>query len=764
MEIKIFIICLSIISAKKFYNATEFFEKMRNETPADENLLKEAINNTKEFLKHYIYYKVGTDPPQPDFNKSYFPKIDFSTLFKDIKTKDTNYFDFSREFISEVFKLNDMHTSPYFEKIPLNNYAYFCPIDLITLYDNVTNSAKMYGNLSNLIPYEYFKNSEKVFKTIKNNLNTSIKTINGKNPFTFIQEFSRVNLRNKHSTYSFHQMIYSKVYLSIPVTLEDLANFTVVYENGENFTTDYIIVNTSSNDTNLKFYKSKEDNEKFLTFLTKERKKLNSLLINTNPFFIPMIIKNFDELFMEFEEKYDVTDNKIFLSPTKTEKKVNAIKWKYNYIARDDNKTIVFQCRVDDTNKVNVMKINTCGGVYDSIPSLETAEKCANLFDENEYRIVIIIPNNIGGNPIVIYNIIELLSPYILTRNILRIKKDENMTQFIEFYNSFDLFVEINSTKKVDGNYIKEGFVSETYGDQTEELSKPFVWKVNQTKIEEIKKNFKHKRKPNEIAILTSGFAFSSANILLQNFYKSGAGITIAYNGNPILPDDIFDLGQHSSAVAGLEAFKNIYPEIYEKTKNYSIGLATITCMATYHEFQESHIPQEYDVQIADKRIKIFQAYNDALYQTFIEEAIKVLDYYKENCNLKNKYFVKLSDECIFDNHLHGGFRCGTDSKWNTSDCFPSYCDTGYYYNRISNSCIVYPMENEDNKENTNKENKIWLYIIISIAAALFIFGVMMLIICYKKKLYCFKKIEKNSDTNYNINDDLMPNDDEILE
>jgi thioredoxin reductase len=64
-------------------------------------------------------------------------------------------------------------------------------------------------------------------------------------------------------------MIYSKVYLSIPVTLEDLANFTVVYENGENFTTDYIIVNTSSNDTNLKFYKSKEDNEKFLTFFLK---------------------------------------------------------------------------------------------------------------------------------------------------------------------------------------------------------------------------------------------------------------------------------------------------------------------------------------------------------------------------------------------------------------------------------------------------------------------------------------------------------------
>ena len=81
------------------------------------------------------------------------------------------------------------------------------------------------------------------------------------------------------------------------------------------------------------------------------------------------------------------------------------------------------------------MKINTFGGALDSKDSLEVAEKCANLFDENEYRIVIIFPKNGGGNPIIGYNIIELLSPYILTRNTLRIKKDVNMTQFIELYN-----------------------------------------------------------------------------------------------------------------------------------------------------------------------------------------------------------------------------------------------------------------------------------------------------------------------------------------
>jgi hypothetical protein len=48
------------------------------------------------------------------------------------------------------------------------------------------------------------------------------------------------------------------------------------------------------------------------------------------------------------------------------------------------------------------------------------------------------------------------------------------MDLFIDLYNSLDLFVEINSTNKVNGTYVNDSFVSEKYGDQTEEFSKPF--------------------------------------------------------------------------------------------------------------------------------------------------------------------------------------------------------------------------------------------------------------------------------------------------
>ena len=96
MKIIIFLLFLSTFNSLAVYNATEFIEYLRNTTPANETILKGALENTKEFLKHYIYYIVASDPPQPDFNNSYFPKIDFNNLFNDIQTNDTNYFDFSR--------------------------------------------------------------------------------------------------------------------------------------------------------------------------------------------------------------------------------------------------------------------------------------------------------------------------------------------------------------------------------------------------------------------------------------------------------------------------------------------------------------------------------------------------------------------------------------------------------------------------------------------------------------------------------------------
>lgn len=233
----------------------------------------------------------------------------------------------------------------------------------------------------------------------------------------------------------------------------------------------------------------------------------------------------------------------------------------------------------------------------------------------------------------------------------------------------------------------------------------------------------------------------------MKNVYKSGAGIVIGYNGNPYL-SDIYDISQSPTAVMGASWYQKIYPEIVEKIIEYKIGLLSLTCIPSYHEFQESHIPQEYDVQTPDKRIKIYNNYDDTFYQEFIDEAIKVLDSYKENCNPNHTMLVLFSDECKFDNHLHGGYSCGSDLKWNKSNCIPVYCDGGYYYNKISNSCIKYPIDNDDN------DDKNWLIIVIICAVVILI--IVTLIILYYKKLLFFKKKEKINDPIYNVNDELL--------
>ena len=753
LENLVLIFLITTLYCQSFYNASEFIELIRANTPADEDKLIDGINNTLEFLKHYIFYNISSNPPQPEFNESYFPKKDFLKIFKSIKTKNTNLFDFKNEFISAVYELNDLHTMPLFQMFPLNYFGFICPINLTTKYDNETKEAKMYGTFAvNKDAYVLFKDYEHVVNVIEKNLNNSIESINGKSPFSFIQDFAGIKIRNKHSTYVYNQMMYTYNNFYIPATEKELTNFTVKYSSGDIFTTDYIIIsylNLTNDNSDIKFYDNEEDNKFFLKYLSNYNNNIQTSFFK-NELFPNFHLKRFDEIMLDFESMNGIKSNNIFLPPKKESK--NEIEWDLYYKSLDNNYTC-FQCRVDKQNRVNVIRINTFGGVSDSDPSLDVAQQCAFLFDENDYRIVIIFPRNGGGNPIIGYNIIELLSPYILTRNTVRMKKDEGMGQLIDDYNKANLFVELNSTKKVSADYIKDEFVKEIYGDKTEEFSKPYSWRVNQARIEQIKKQLKHKRTPTDIVIMTDGFALSSASIFMKNAYKSGAGIIVGYNGNPEISDDLYDISQSPSPVCGINYYKNIFPEIYNKTITYLFGLASITCMASYHEFQESHTPLEYEVQNPDVRIKIFHPYDDEYYQDFINEAINVLDSYKDKCNPKHQMLVSFSNDCKFDNKLlHGGYGCGSDSTWNKSNCIPVYCDTGYYYNKISNSCIKYPMD-----ENDEKDDKTLMVILIVVSVCVVVSLILILIILYKKELLCFKKKEITHDPNYNINEDLMP-------
>ena len=64
-----------------------------------------------------------------------------------------------------------------------------------------------------------------------------------------------------------------------------------------------------------------------------------------------------------------------------------------------------------------------------------------------------------------------------------------------------------------------------------------------------------------------------------------------------------------------------------------------------YYIWIDPNINNKENTEYAKTLLKF---YKNLLLFTKIEEAIKVLDFYKENCNPKNKFLVKLSDECKF--------------------------------------------------------------------------------------------------------------------
>jgi hypothetical protein len=66
----------------------------------------------------------------------------------------------------------------------------------------------MYATFSfNEAYYSFFKDGKHVAETIKNNLKTPIESINGKDPFTFIQEYTGTKMRNIHSTYIYIKLL-----------------------------------------------------------------------------------------------------------------------------------------------------------------------------------------------------------------------------------------------------------------------------------------------------------------------------------------------------------------------------------------------------------------------------------------------------------------------------------------------------------------------------------------------------------------------------
>ena len=398
----------------------------------------------------------------------------------------------------------------------------------------------------------------------------------------------------------------------------------------------------------------------------------------------------------------------------------------------DDNSLFdFFHCRIDNENKINIFSLDSLASFEIGYSNSEKIfYKCVKLFDKNNYPIVVIFNKNFNCKgcyhlfipppiPFLQKFFIEFISPLISVK-----------------YYKAEKIHEMSSLK-----------IPVEYGDnKISYFSEPLDLPSNIYQILiDGKKKLKNKRKPTDILIYTDGNTRSFSSLLLKSLQYYGGGIVAGYFGIPNKKDIPFDSAQSSSEIIPQERFllkSNGYKELYEKY-NISIEMPEIPYFYGDLDFKN---PLEYSVTPIDEKVEIYQDFNYETYQTFIDEAKKILEKYKIECNPKNKKLVFVTYECdnkFENNYTHGGYECGDDGKW-TNKCIPSYCDDGYVFSYEIKKCV--PIMEKVDLSHMIVKHKIKYQVNSFVFYQIFLF--ISIFILFGSFLYfsIFKKKNKNKD------------------
>ena len=162
-------------------------------------------------------------------------------------------------------RLGDQHLSIKISSSKLKDLYFECPIELAIREYNY--KFRIFGKVRpNEDNFQYFRNNEEVFNMIKKNIDVPISKINGKDPFDYITEFggSYEKFKSPQGTFRFkmfeQQIPRPRNFFDYPLPPEEFYNFTVEYQNGDKFTTDFVVYsnynltqNSFNNDIKFEF-------------------------------------------------------------------------------------------------------------------------------------------------------------------------------------------------------------------------------------------------------------------------------------------------------------------------------------------------------------------------------------------------------------------------------------------------------------------------------------------------------------------------------
>ena len=732
------------------YTLEELFSFLYNQTETEENLkfILDCLSSTLNEV--YAFNEISKNPPQPEFDNNYYKKVNIQERLKNIKTKDTNLYLFYQDIHKLFCELGDFHLNLFWDII-LKKIVFLEPVKLII--KEYENTSKIYAEIyPNKELFEHFDNHETLSTIINDNKNVSIKEINGQDPFDFIINFGKEYNKFKSPQAIFRYKFYLRSpgnFFDYPFNSEDLNNFTLVYENGKNFSTNYVIY-SQKNLSEATFF----NNKKLFIDKMKKMKKinLNNIKAGSDSF-------NFiNDIF--YNEMFNYYKNNNFKNSTNTK----TVEWDYIY-------DYLLFCRVDNEKKIN-MYASLAFDININNDFINAVKKCTELFDKNDYPIVLIMIFNLGGIIDNSHFLLEALSPRTTVNIYSAFKNNIKNTQTVgEILSQFS---DPENCEILNYTILKGKNHTIDYGNgYSEILLGPAILsgKKLREEINLMKKNLKNIRKPTEILVYTDGFSFSAAAMLVKYLQYYGGAITAGYFLNPKLNNIPFDSGISGSILFPYKIINNLDIEDYIKLYNKTGLFFQTPGIPTFFTPNDLSHPLEYEINPVDEKVNIYMDDVDVFnlleqntYDKFVNESFNIFEKYKTKCNPNNKKLLLLTEKCDGDfgnSYTHGGYICGNDGYW-TNQCVASYCDIGYIFDHNTNKCIIdicsslTPDSDSDSVPVHEPESNNYIIKLILIVIFTIIIITIIIFVMIKRKSKR-KKLTENYN-NFSINESLTMN------
>ena len=710
----LFSILLGLLNSQNIYTKEEVFNYLNSIDIPEEtlDLVKNAIADT--FEKLYAFNEILKNPPQPEFDNNYFEKLDFQEKIKSINTKNTNFYTFYQELMKILAIIGDLHISIDFDS-NFDKIGFIPPITFIL--KKVDEKPKIFSTLNMLISqiFNIIPNFDKIQEIITKNSNVSIKYINGEDPFDFISNFGNdyLKLKGPHGNFRLKYEIISIVgydFKNFPFSMDELADLSIEFENGEKLSIEYIYMSL----LNLTSLETKDITKKNIkNFITKFKDK-----------------KNLDKGFIQNELfKY----NKKFFE-----------KFKININQNNDlSPDVIFEnfffCKVDNKNQLNTFVISSFYPKDSKEKDKFEKEmfKCIDLFDNNNYPIVVLMSFNGGGWVDLSKSLLELISSKYTFNSYGAMRKTEmfNDPNFLNNLKDF-YFRDYENGEKINSTNFDEKQFEINYGDNIKDnYYGPYIL-LGQIReiLNNYKKKIKNKRNPTDILVYTDGFTYSAAAMFIKYLNYNGGGITSGYFLNPNLENKTFDMGLSPTPILS----------------SLPGNIKSLPFVQTFYNPYNLTCPLEYEITPVDEMANLYiTSLDQGEYDDFVNKSLSIFKKYKTYCNPKNKKLVFVTDKCdgkFKSSYTHGGYLCGDDGKW-TETCVPSYCDIGYIFDHINQECIVdvcSEQSNSQDDEPSGNDSKSYFktVILIVVPVIIAIILIILLIICIKRRKKNNKEIE----------------------